>query len=742
MQPLNTQPEIAGDEVAIIEDDIGANGAPSARPDRARWKILVVDDDEEVHAVTRFVLGKAELLGRPLDLIEAKSSRDAQTELLHHSDIAVILLDVVMEEHDSGLKFARWVREAGLEDVRIILRTGQPGYAPELDVIRDYDINDYRAKSELTQTRLITSMTAALRSYQQIETIERSRRGLEMIISSCSQLFQKRELASFSHGVLLQIASLCGIDGDGMICAATENAAPADSSVISGVGALAPFIGSHLRDLPDEANLKTATLEAIRRNMFSTDGPLLLSVDTPPDRRFVASLDHSLPLDAMDSALLRVFAANIAVGFENVGLIERLDRLAYWDETADLPNRHRLLKDIGDHDADDRYVALVRVLTYSDTLSAFGQAMATGLLREIAGCLRELPGQPEVYRYAEDVLGLVVKPGSAAEARLADLESCQFQVVGQVMRARFAIGCAPLAYQGDAALICEQAFAALSLAGVNGRGDLVHFDAQMVKDARNRIELIAALRSALEDGQVDIAFQPLVDIASGACKGFEALARWNRNGAPVSPAEFIPLAEQVGLSLKIFELGVRRSAHLLARLNAKGCAAYASVNLAACDLEREDLLPFMMNLLGRTQLPPSSLQIEITEQSLIRDFTVSERNLRGLKNLGCRIAIDDFGTGYSSLSYIGRLPVDVLKIDRQFVTDIATNDSSQAIVSLTIALAQRLKLDVLAEGIETEQQRSVLAGMGLRHAQGYLFAKPMTVAQAEAWQGSPGGAGR
>src|SRR5262245_59331272 len=186
MQPLNTLPETIAEDIAIVEDDTGAEGQISPRPDRARWKILVVDDDAEVHAVTRFVLGKTELLDRPLELIEAKSSREAQAELLRHSDIAVILLDVVMEEHDSGLKFARWVREAGLEDVRIILRTGQPGYAPELDVIRDYDINDYRAKSELTQTRLITSMTAALRSYQQIETIERSRRGLEMIISSCS----------------------------------------------------------------------------------------------------------------------------------------------------------------------------------------------------------------------------------------------------------------------------------------------------------------------------------------------------------------------------------------------------------------------------------------------------------------------------------------------------------------------------------------------------------------------------
>ena len=127
------------------------------------------------------------------------------------------------------------------------------------------------------------------------------------------------------------------------------------------------------------------------------------------------------------------------------------------------------------------------------------------------------------------------------------------------------------------------------------------------------------------------------------------------------------------------------------------------------------------------------MQIEITEQSLIRDFTVSERNLRALKNLGCRIALDDFGTGYSSLSYIGRLPLDVLKIDRQFVSDIVDSQSSQAIVSLTLALAQRLGLEVLAEGVETVEQQQALEKIGLKHAQGYLFARPMPPAQLESW---------
>jgi sensor c-di-GMP phosphodiesterase-like protein/CheY-like chemotaxis protein len=732
MPPLKPQPEVLSDSIAIVEDDAGEI-TRAQRAERPHWKILVVDDDSEVHTVTRFILGQTELLGRPLQLIEAHSSRDAQNELLHHPDIAVILLDVVMEEHDSGLKFAKWVREAGLDDVRIILRTGQPGYAPELDVIRDYDINDYRAKSELTQTRLITSMTAALRSYQQIETIERSRRGLEMIISSCSQLFQKRELAGFSQGVLLQIASLCGVDGDGMICASTDKPALGNARIVSGVGALSDYIGQNLADLPDGSELKAATLEAIRQNVSSTEGPLVLSVDAPPDRRFVASLDHAGPLDSMDSALLRVFAANIAVGFENVGLIERLDRLAYWDETTGLPNRNRLLKDMAEHASGGTYVALLRVVTYSDTLVAFGQTMATGLLREVAARLKDERSGGDVYCYAEDVLGVIVTPGTHQEALLASLGQQQFSVAGQAIRARFAIGCAPLARDAEVMLMCEQAHAAMALAVVSGREDVVRFDASIVRDARARIETIAALRYALKDGEVSIVFQPLIDMSNGACAGFEALARWSRQGTPVPPSEFIPLAEQAGLSLEIFALGIRRSAEWLNRLGVAGRCGYVSVNLAACDLERGDLVPYVVSLLGRSQLPPASLQIEITEQSLIRDFAVSERNLRALKNLGCRIAIDDFGTGYSSLSYIGRLPVDVLKVDRQFITDIASNPSSQAIVGLTLELSRRLGLEILAEGIETVEQQTYLEGIGFKYAQGYRFGRPMAPDQLDHW---------
>ncbi|MDE2430823.1 MAG: DUF3369 domain-containing protein, partial [Burkholderiales bacterium] len=146
---------------------------------------MIIDDDPDVHSATTFALGSLEIQHRPLSFLHAYSAAEARDILQHESDIAIILLDVVMEQEDAGLQLVSYIRNTlGMADVRIILRTGQPGYAPEIDAIRDYDINDYKTKSELTRTKLYTAVTSAIRSYEQICAISASRRGLEMIINA------------------------------------------------------------------------------------------------------------------------------------------------------------------------------------------------------------------------------------------------------------------------------------------------------------------------------------------------------------------------------------------------------------------------------------------------------------------------------------------------------------------------------------------------------------------------------
>jgi diguanylate cyclase len=173
------------------------------------WRIMIIDDDEDVHSATSFALGNLEMQHRPLQFVHAYSAREAREMLQEEMEIAVILLDVVMEADDAGLQLVRYIREVlKMSDVRIILRTGQPGYAPEIDAIRDFDINDYKTKSELTRIKLYTTVTAAIRSYEQIRTISASRRGLDLIVHASTELMALHGLQNFAAGVITQIAGL------------------------------------------------------------------------------------------------------------------------------------------------------------------------------------------------------------------------------------------------------------------------------------------------------------------------------------------------------------------------------------------------------------------------------------------------------------------------------------------------------------------------------------------------------
>lgn len=198
--PPPTDAPIDDDVLDVIDDRDDVAAAGKAPQTRSSWRVLVVDDDPEVHTVTRFAVGGSEVVGRDLDLISVFSAAEGKAVLSRYPDIAVVLLDVVMEEHDAGLKFVEWMRAAGHTRPRVILRTGQPGYAPELQVVSKYDINDYRTKSELTQTRLFTAITAAIRTFQQFTLVEAQRYELENFAYALGHDFKQttRQIKSYS----------------------------------------------------------------------------------------------------------------------------------------------------------------------------------------------------------------------------------------------------------------------------------------------------------------------------------------------------------------------------------------------------------------------------------------------------------------------------------------------------------------------------------------------------------------
>src|SRR6202171_2812271 len=249
------------DDMRAIDDA----GAPRVEEAGPAWKIAVIDDDAAVHEGTRFALYDYSLHGQGIEIISAYSAAEGREPLRTAGDVAVILLDVVMETDDAGLKLVDFIRtQLKNEAVRIILRTGQPGQAPERQVIVDYDINDYKAKTELTADKLFTSLTAALRSYQQIQRMVETRRGLEMIIEGASTLYDFKSMQRLAEGVLTQIASLLNVQCGGILVLRDTGSSLEKFSVLAGSGCYRRFAGAVGAGALD-ATLEQAVLSAFER---------------------------------------------------------------------------------------------------------------------------------------------------------------------------------------------------------------------------------------------------------------------------------------------------------------------------------------------------------------------------------------------------------------------------------------------------------------------------------------------
>ncbi|HJV53123.1 MAG TPA: DUF3369 domain-containing protein, partial [Noviherbaspirillum sp.] len=367
-------------------DFLDAEQAP-AEAAGAPWKLLIVDDDVEVHEATRFAIHDIRISGRPLQLINACSAAEAADILAAEPEVAVILLDVVMENPQAGLDLVQRIRqEFGLTDVRIILRTGQPGHAPELKVIRDYDINDYKTKAELTHTRLVTALIAAIRSYDQLRTISENRRGLELIVTATPGLMQAQGLDHFADNALRLMMSLLQLRGDGIVCVQggiagndDEFAAP---HVVAAAGELAAAIGQPLEQL-DDPELATAARESLMRQAHcfaASHTALYLRSD---QRQAVLLARTARPPTTVERQLLEILAASLYSCFGNVTLVERLNYIAYHDPLTRLANRTRFIDELNKaaaSAAQGLVVCMIDIDRFTDINNALGHAVGDQLL--------------------------------------------------------------------------------------------------------------------------------------------------------------------------------------------------------------------------------------------------------------------------------------------------------------------------------------------------------------------------
>lgn len=587
MSNLNAAEVSSGADDLHFIDDGEPEQVAAARPQC--WRVLIVDDEPDVHRATAFALDGIKILGRAIDFLHAYSAAEATKILQAESDIALILLDVVMEREDTGLQLVKTIRnEFKRRDVRIILRTGQPGYAPEIETIHDFDINDYKTKSELTRTKLYAAVTTAVRAYEQIKA---------------------------------------------------------------------------------------------------------------------------------------------------------LDELAFYDSLCSLPNRNRFIalidEQLGQNDCANQVIAILDIDDFSEVNDTLGHKQGDRLLQAVAQRMKTgLAHGVVVARIGSDTFGLMGVDSVIEAARVLALFRQPFTVLEDSLIVTASVGVVRLSeVSGSGEDALKDAHIALKRAKKVRRGSYVVYSVDMGTDIRERVRLLQCLRIAVEAERLFVVYQPQVRLDTGQVVGVEALLRWrNDDGSYVPPDRFIPLAEASGLIIAIGDWVLRMSCHELLRLQALGLPELRmSVNVSQIQFRHPEFIDKLKAALVDTGVDPKYLELEITESVAMENPAFMLETMALIKGLGISIAIDDFGTGYSSLSHLRQLPVDRLKIDRAFVTELNSPVGLGHIASMVIELGRNLHMTVIAEGIEDENQATILRQLGCHEGQGFLFARPMPTHELKEW---------
>lgn len=435
-----------------------------------------------------------------------------------------------------------------------------------------------------------------------------------------------------------------------------------------------------------------------------------------------------------------------------------IERMAYEDKLTGLPNRHALLRDlharIAAAKAEESGFALLflDLAWFKHINDTYGHTVGDELLQEVARRLRELCRglAASISRFGGDEFVLLLPNAAAPEAAAAfaqdilrELER-PFALDGREHYLSGSIGIAIYPYDSrDPDMLIRCADSAMYESKRDRQGYIRFYRPAVARNMSAFIGLENRLRKAIKEGQFAVHYQPIVQLGNGETVGLEALARWNDpERGLLMPGEFIAVAEETGLIVSLGEQILEQVCAQMQEWERRGLQVTVALNVTSRQFTDSRFIAELGRIAHRHGVDMRNIELEVIERALLADVQEAARRIEALRALGVRVAIDDFGTGYSSLAYLKNLPIDAVKVDARFTQDITRQPRDQAILRAIVSLCRDLGLELVAEGIETEEQRALLNGMGCHLGQGYLYSGPLPARLVEPRLAELGGVGR
>lgn len=708
------------------------------------WKILSVEDDLDYQNA---LINSLKVLnvkdGYKFELLTANSVSQAALALSMHPDIALIFIDVVMEDDDSGLRLVNTIREIiGNAEMRIVLLTGQPGFAPEAEVMKVLDIDEYWNKSDISVEKLQSIVNSNMRTWEYISQIKSAKQGLQLVLDASRSINSKHDMASFSYAVLEEISNILNVTQGGGIFCSSNSSIDCKATILSTQGCFRGAKGTlHENTLSEEIYQDFQSAIERRQHVFAKHHSVFFfGAPAEGEVDYITIVKSNNTINEQHEYLLKVFSENVNTGFSNISLLNRLTELAYTDVTLNLKNRNWLMREIKNMNSRERLktrLLLFDIYQFDEKSFTFGHEFCNKLIKLVHDSITSVFAQemPRIALISNRAFGLLVSDDFDIAEGVKLFQSKQQYEIENVKQF---IDVSTLELELSSVIgLSPDKIINLAESSLTIKSNQVHYikhTKEKTQAIARRYQLMAQLRTAIGTKSLEVALQPKMSLSSLTPVGFEALARWRlSDGSFVRPDEFIELAETAGLINELDNVIFEKVLQSIKVLNSHGFNLPVAFNASSYDLVNPDYFNQVKSKIDAHGISPSQLEIEVTETQAISNYGLIKETLERFKALGLKVSIDDFGTGYSSLAHINEIPSTSIKIDQYFVTNLESNKNNQYMIKMILSLAEQYNFLVIAEGVENEFEASWLLEQGCETAQGYYFSKPQFMDDLLIW---------